>query len=92
MYDNEFHKTIYNLIEKPRIENSGDKIDDNSNKTCNKLSMIGHACNYLYKVFQKIYSHRNIGKTRLGLKINSYWKWSIKKMLYRWYENQSKKE
>ena len=50
LYDNEFYKTISSLLEKPKVENSGDIIDDSSNKICNKMSLIGHASHFLYKV------------------------------------------
>ncbi|KAL4506480.1 hypothetical protein ABPG72_000051 [Tetrahymena utriculariae] len=49
IYDNELLKTINNVLEKPKQENTGNKVEDGANKVCNKIVMLGHACTIIYR-------------------------------------------
>jgi hypothetical protein len=49
LHDNELIKKITPLVEKPKPENTGDHIEDSSNKICNRITVLGHTCTWLYK-------------------------------------------
>jgi hypothetical protein len=50
LHDNGLTKLVMQLVDKQRPANTGDVIVDATNKFCNKLTLIGQASNYLYKV------------------------------------------
>ena len=47
--DAELSKAIGSLSEKPKPEATGKKIEDGSNKVCNKIALFGHAFSVLFR-------------------------------------------
>ncbi|KAL4500552.1 hypothetical protein ABPG72_002976 [Tetrahymena utriculariae] len=47
--DAELQKKVSALVDKPKVENTGDAIMDGANMICNKIVYLGQACSLIYK-------------------------------------------
>jgi uncharacterized protein (DUF342 family) len=52
-------KAIQGQVQKPRPEKTGNEIEGNSNKVCNKMNLMVGACSFL---FQKMKEHESLLK------------------------------
>ena len=57
--DNELLKAIQGQVQKPRAEKTGNEIEGNANKMCNKMNLMVGACTFL---FQKMKDHESLLK------------------------------